>query len=178
LLHTDLVPLKRYRPKTGQIVLGSLSLVNLCAGIATFAAPRPNVGTMTFPNGLLSYVGVVTLVACPLAILKKSQPVAKLLVIASFLVLAVSFLISLWLIVVAWLPSLLAYYQPWLLPTLLVVIGSTVWLGWEWRRLSRSGNKQLLLKTIFFLAVTAEATAVYLVANLLLLLVLGLALNP
>ena len=177
LLHTELVPLKRYRPRAGQIVLGLLALVNLLAGIVTLTAPRPNVGTLIVPLGLISYVGVVTIVASPLAILKKSQPAAKLFLTLSLLVLAVTLLITLLWICSAWLPAFV-YYQPWLVPVFLIVMGTTAWFGLEWNRLSRLGRKHSLLQTLFFLTVAVEATAVYLVSNLLLLLFLGLVINP
>ncbi len=168
LLHLKLVSL-------GHVPLnpirGFLSLINVFAGLGAIVSGRPNIGTMLGLWGLLSYLGIVTMVAAPLGLLNKSQRSGKIFSFATFMIIATGLIVSLGWIVFVWLSALLAYYQPYLGIGLFIVIIATAWLALR----VKNG---MALGLALFLVLTLEATSIFILANVFLVLFVGLALNP
>jgi hypothetical protein len=178
LIHRDIVPLARRLPRTGQVLLAALSIINVLAGVGASTAAKPNVGSMTLPLGFLPYVGMFAIGAAPLGFLKKPQHVTKWLTIATVLILGAGLLTSLAWIVLVWLSALLDYYQPYLSVALVVSGVATLGLGLCARNRARLRQGYSVIRTIFFLVIVAEATLTFFLANALLLVFLGSVLNP
>ncbi len=111
------------------------------------------------------------MVAAPLGLLNKSQRSGKIFSFATFMIIATGLIVSLGWIVFVWLSALLAYYQPYLGIGLFIVIIATAWLALR----VKNG---MALGLALFLVLTLEATSIFILANVFLVLFVGLALNP
>jgi len=170
MLHFGALPSKYVR--------SALSLITVCAGIGAIISLQPNIGTELPWWGLLPYLGIFTLIATPMSLIANHRRAEKVLAIATFLVVSTGLIASLLWIIFGWLSALLIHYQPYLEIALSILIIATLWLGFRARNQDKSNKSISRDRMVFAMLIAAEATSIYLLANLLLLIFVGLALNP
>lgn len=178
IVQTDYLWLKRLFPRVARSFVVMLSALNILASIGTLTSPQPNIGTILSPWGLLAYAGVLTPVANLLSVINHRRGVRRLIQAVTMSVLVAVFVLALAWIVHVWLFELLTYYQPYLFIILLSLGILTVWLAIRSRNQPKGTRDYWLTTSAFSLTVIIEMTSVFVVANLLLLIFLGLALNP
>jgi len=152
-------------PGLPAILRALLAIVNCGAFLGAWFAAQPNVGTMSIPIGLLSYGGCFTISATAMLLLRRWSIPRNTLLVLTLFVLGALLIGSLVWISQYWLDAMLINDQP-LLPVSLIAVG-LITLG-----LGISGRRRA-----FLLLLIIEATALFLLANLLLLMFLGLVLN-
>ncbi len=157
-----------------RVGMALLALVNIGTGIATLTAKQPNVGTLTEPLGFLAYFGIVAVLAAGLTIFPPNRKFSDIVLCLIRLVLAIYFLVSAGWIMVAWGSALLEYIPSFWISLLSVIGLSTVVM--RTRQIVRRPNEYA--HYLFGVLLSLEATAIFTMANILLLVFLGLVFHP